>query len=361
MIISTQPTIVTNTQIAPNDSLFSYDESRRLPFSNNPSTFFRDEYCWYFNNISANTHVYNSLNELQYQYDEPVGTSNIQAKEAWAIKNTSINTLISIIDYGFDIGHEDLIDNIYLPGLSIGDYGELSADISDPVGHGTMVLSTLAANGNNEKGACGILWKAKILPIKVSARIPRWANAINHAVDNGAKIISISDGFGNDSNIRLAIQRAAQYNCIIVCAALDENTDHDLVLDYPASWHEPNVIIVSSSTRNESIYGAAAFGKNSVHLFAPGRLIIVASPGNNYRYTSGTSFATPMVAGALALIMEKYPNEPYKLTIKRLLDNVDRFPVYTDKCISGGRLNLYKPLVNPINLESIKNPSTVDS
>ncbi len=332
--------------IMPNDPLLVYDLNRRLPLSSNPTTYFRDEYCWYFDNTHINTHVYTANNEVQSQFDEPVGSANIHAQEAWNILREATNTIIAVIDYGFDINHQDLMNNIYLPGIYFDGFGNTNSDISDLSGHGTMVLSVLAANGNNGIGTCGILWKAKILPIKITARGVQWVKAINYAIDNGAKVINISDSTSGDLSVKVALERAALSNIVVICSAPNSSINLDSNIDYPTSWDLPNVISVSNSRRDETIYSAAAYGANSIDIFAPGRLIVAAWPNDQYRYTSGTSFSAPLVSGVVALIREKFPNLTYDKVIDKLLINVDKNTNYTGKCISGGRLNAYKPLVD---------------
>jgi subtilisin family serine protease len=336
---------ISSLAILPNDPAIHWDSNTRLPLSSNPSTYFRDEYCWYFNNEHINTHVYNSLNQVQLQFDEPIGDSNIHVQEAWDIIREVTNTIIAVIDYGFDLYHEDLINNTYLPGIYFDAFGNANQDLSDGSGHGTMVMSVLAANGNNNIGTCGILWKAKILPIKITTRGYQWALAINYAIDNGADIINISDSTDGKPETLAALQRARDNGIIVVCAAPNSNVNLDTTIDYPSAWNLDNVIIVSSSTRAEVPYSAAAYGANSVDLFAPGRLIVACWPGNSYRYTSGVSFATSIVSGSCALIKELYPYLTYQQIIYQLLSSVDQYPSYYNKCISGGRLNVYKSIL----------------
>ena len=327
----------------PSDPLINWDIDRRLPLSSQPTVYFRDEYYWYFNNQQINTHVYNAQGVPQYQYDEPIGDSSIDIERAWDIQKESTNILVATIDYGFDLTHEDLTNNVYVNPIFIDEFGTTNLDMTDHTGHGTMILSVIAGNGNNNIGGCGVLWRAKILPIKHSTRSTKFAQAINYAVSQGARVINISDKTDASLETKEAIERAALSNCIIVCSAINANINQDTTEDYPTSWHEPNVLTVSSSKRDETL-DIAAYGSNSVALFAPGRLIIAAWPENQYRYTTGTSFATAMVSGSLALILEKYPDEPYQKTVNRLLYNVDKFPVY-NASISGGRLNVYKSLI----------------
>jgi subtilisin family serine protease len=95
-----------------------------------------------------------------------------------------------------------------------------------------------------------------------------------------------------------------------------------------------------------------------VHLGAPGTEVFSTwhTADDAYLALSGTSMAAPHVAGALALIKARYPNEPYSRAIQRLLEAVDPLPSLREKCVTGGRLNLARALQEPSTAPATASP-----
>lgn len=197
--------------------------------------------------------------------------------------------------------------------------------------HATHVAGIIAASRNNGKGMDGIANNVIIMPVKAvpdgDERDKDVALAIRYAVDNGAEIINMSFGKGYSSHkdwVDDAVRYAARHDVLLVHAAGNDGADDDSVANYPnpdylgTSEVADNFITVgASSPTNEQQHLAADFsnyGKKSVDVFAPGVNIYSTLPGNTYGALSGTSMASPVVAGVAALILEYYP----KLSARQL-------------------------------------------
>ncbi len=175
-----------------------------------------------------------------------------------------------------------------------------------------MFLALLLERNNNY-GVTGIAYDAKIMPVKVlsssgSGSSSHVAYGIYYAVDNGANVINLSLGsnYSNDM-LKLAIEYASSKGVIVVMAA---GNDGDSSPDYPASYANESGIAVGAVDRNNKI---ADFSNRSgtdeiTYVTAPGVDTYSSVPGNQYASYSGTSMASPHVAGVVALMLSANPN-----------------------------------------------------
>lgn len=216
---------------------------------------------------------------------------------------------VAIIDSGIDIDHPDFFDSTgksIVSQYSYNSYSEkgVSASgwsvIDDERGHGTAVAGVIAAQMNG-KGVVGIAPEVELLIIK--ANIPgegKFYNSdivfgIEYATAQGANVINISIG-GPNAYTGNALENAAKNNTIVVAAAGNEST---ATLSYPAC--DPNVIGVGALAGSSfSLATYSNFGENS-DLVAPGTNIYTTARGGGYERVDGTSFSSPVVAGAIAL------------------------------------------------------------
>ncbi|MDZ4384216.1 MAG: S8 family peptidase, partial [Nitrospirota bacterium] len=230
-------------------------------------------------------------------------------------------------------------------------------------GHGTHVSGTIGASGNNGVGVTGINWDVSIMPLKVFKKVTILLKsyctaadsdiikAINYASGFGVKISSNSYGGGAFSQSTFNAIQASK--SIFVAAA--GNGGADLIGDnsdkqpfYPASYALSNIISVAATDHNDRMASFSNYGPGSVDLAAPAVNILSTIPGNQYRYYSGTSMASPHVAGALGLLFSSDSTMTVNEGKWRILKGVDPkgFPM-----VSGGRLNI----LNSLNLP----PATV--
>ncbi len=281
--------------------------------------------------------------------------ADISATQAWQITTGSPEVIIAVFDSGIDYEHPDLIDNLWFDENGNAGISYLSnePDPMDLNGHGTHVAGTIAARGNNGIGITGVNWEAKIINIKIcnqggsclgSAAI----QGLQYSINNGAFVSNHSyGGAGSPSNAILnAFQNAADAGHLIVAAAGNDNTNNDNIPFYPAGYQVDNVISVASSTPNDTRSSFSNFGASSVHLAAPGSSIASTDiNASGYSYKSGTSMASPHVAGAAALLKAANPDATYSEIRNWIFAGVDQIPAFENNTITGGRMNLYNSML----------------
>lgn len=292
--------------------------------------------------------------------------ADIDAPEAWAVTTGNPNgPLIAVIDTGVDYKHPDLVNNIWTnPGEIAGDgidndgngviddvHGyNAYAQTGDPMdghSHGTHCAGSIAAEGNNDQGVVGVNWRARIMPVKIfsdsgstnSAAIVR---GILYATKNGARVTSNSWGGGAaDPAIRDAF---ANSPALHIMAAGNSGSNNDTRPHYPSSYDLPNNIAVAASDRNDRLASFSCYGENSVDLAAPGVEIYSTIPGGGYANKSGTSMATPHVAGAAGLLLASDPTMSNEEIKTRLLEGADKLESLQGKVATGARLNIAKAI-----------------
>lgn len=279
----------------------------------------------------------------------------IRAPLAWDRIRETPNVVIAVIDTGVQINHPDLAANIWknpdeIPGNGIDDDHNGFIDdvngwdfinnVPDPspkfedgfteagIMHGTIVAGIIAAAGNNGVGISGITWQAKIMPLKVlddkgEGKTSDVIRAIDYAINNKAAIINLSFvGLDYSRGLYEAVTRAHNAGVILVAAAGNEQTQGqgynlDETPMYPACDDgEDNMVIgVAATDAIDQKAVFSSYGSRCVDLAAPGVGFFstaVFAPteqiNNTYLdqyyggYWSGTSMATPVVSGVLALL-----------------------------------------------------------
>ncbi len=255
----------------------------------------------------------------------------INAPESWAQGYRGQGVIVAVIDTGVDWDHTDLASQIWVnPGEIAGngldddqngyvddvrgwDFISNDNNPDDGDGHGTHVAGTVAA-ANNGVGATGVAPNATIMPVRVlgndgSGSSNGVANGIRYAAANGADIINLSLGGSLSSAIQSAIQYAQQRNVLVVVAAGNESA---AVPSYPAR-HSATLTNTISVGAYSSSYALASFSNDvgtsgAVQVDAPGVSIYNTYLGGTYSTLSGTSMATPHVAGLAALALSANAN-----------------------------------------------------
>jgi cell wall-associated protease len=214
--------------------------------------------------------------------------------------------------------------------------------------HGTHCAGIIAAARNNGKGVDGVADNVRIMALRAvpdgDEHDKDIANAIRYAVDNGAKIISMS--FGKDFSpekqwVDDAYRYAASKNVLLVHAAGNDSKNVDTTYNFPnpfyidGSGRANNVITVGASGDKKNGGLTASFsnyGKKEVDVFAPGVNINSTIPGGNtYGNASGTSMACPVVAGIAALLLSYYPN----LTAIQLKEAIEKSAIVTNEKVNN--------------------------
>ncbi len=223
---------------------------------------------------------------------------NIRAPQGWQLNTGAASITIAIVDSGVDISHPELAPKL-LPGY---DFVSMDSFPQDENGHGTHVAGIAAAQSDNGAGMAGVSWGAKILPVRVlnasnSGKYSDVALGIKYATDQGAQVINLSLGGSTPSSaLEEAINYAAAHGVALVAAA--GNNGGGIL--YPAAY--PAVIAVASTDSANQRAASSSYGA-AMDLSAPGVSIYSLSPGGAFTYKSGTSMASPHVAGALAVLM----------------------------------------------------------
>ncbi|WP_144697763.1 S8 family peptidase [Fictibacillus phosphorivorans] len=274
------------------------------------------------------------------------------------VGNKSIK--VAVIDQGADRNHPDLAGQL-LPGYNtVSPINQPAPDF-----HGTHVSGIIAGKKNNGIGGYGVNPNADILNIDVFDRGGgaydfAIADAILYAADNGAKVINMSIGGGMPSPlIEDAVKKAIAKNVTIVASAGNSGDDG---LNYPAAFE--GVISVGSTNKDNKLSSYSTFGP-SVDIVAPGENVYApiyeAERKSSFDYLSGTSMASPVVAGVASLLLTKYPNLT-PAQVEYVLEHTAK-----DLGAKGFDTKFGNGLVNPVDAlkfdvkkipASVKNPKT---
>jgi subtilisin family serine protease len=301
--------------------------------------------------------------------------ADIDAPEAWDLQTGSLDIIVAVIDTGrYD--HVDLVGNRWtnpgeIPNNGLDDDGNgytddvhgwnffgrnnvlFGSDACDDA-HGTHTSGTVGAVGNNATGVVGVNWNVSIMTLKFlggpgcSGYTSDAIEAILYAASNGAHLSSNSWGaYFFSQALKDAIEAAEMP---FVAAAGNDNLNNDITPLYPASYTSANIISVAFTTHTDAKSSFSNYGAISVDLGAPGSSILSTVPYNNYKRYSGTSMATPHVAGVVALLYAEFPGITPTEAKCRVLSGVDPIPSMAGKTVTGGRLNAYGALITPCGI-----------
>lgn len=250
----------------------------------------------------------------------------------------------------------DADGNHYTDDLVGWDFANNDNDPFDDNGHGTHTAGTIGASAN-DGGVVGVNWDVQIMPVKFmgadgSGAYSAAAAAIRYAVDNGAPVSNNSWGGGNATDVYNACVYARDHGHLIVAAAGNNgyNNDTSPFRNYPASYSLDNIISVAATDQSDSKASWSNYGRTSVDLAAPGVGILSTVPlakdtdgtPDGYTSYSGTSTATPHVAGTAALILARNGLTTAGGVRSAILGGVDRVKSLDRKVATGGRLNAYR-------------------
>jgi len=272
--------------------------------------------------------------------------TKIEADWAWNTTLGDPSLLVAVIDTGIDYNHPDLAPN-YVP---LGyDWVNNDTDPMDDNGHGTHCAGIIAAVINNEEGIAGLaqvrIVAEKALDENGEGFEDKLAEAIVHAVDCGAKILSNSwVGYGKSELIHEAVKYAYEHGVLVVAAA---GNDASRIKVYPAGYEE--VVAVAATDSNDEPASFTNYG-DWVELAAPGVDIISTFLNGTYLWMSGTSMACPHIVGVAALAWSQHPNftrDQLRVHLRRTAEDlgVSGF----DESYGYGRVNARKAveLTNP--------------
>jgi subtilisin family serine protease len=236
-------------------------------------------------------------------WEKQWGPRKIRAPEAWGLTTGDRGTIIAIVDTGVDAGQPDLSGRV----LQGHDFQNNDANARDDNGHGTAVAGVAAAAGNNGVGIAGMCWKCRILPVKVlnangSGSHSNIAAGIVWAANHRADVINLSLATATDTAvIAHAVAYARRKGAVVVAAAGNEGSRRKF---YPAAY--PGVISVAASNGSDRLYSWSNKG-SWIKLAAPG-CAYTTRRGRSWSWWCGTSFASPAVAGTVALAKSLRPS-----------------------------------------------------
>lgn len=294
--------------------------------------------------------------------------ADIDAPEAWQVHTGRTQAqgghITAVIDTGIDYNHADLKANMWTnPGEIAGDgidndnngvvddiHGyNAFANTGDPMdghGHGSHCAGTIAGVGNNETGVVGVNHNANLMAVKIfsdagSTSAAAIIRGIQYSTKMGARITSNSwGGGGANAGIEQAFKDSSALHII---AAGNSAYDNDKRPNYPSNYPGDHIVAVAATDHKDGLARFSQWGKMNVDLGAPGVDILSTVPGGYDTY-SGTSMATPHVAGAATLIASAYPEISNADLRKALLDGTDKTAALTGKVVTDGRLNVNNSL-----------------
>lgn len=348
------------------------------------------------------------VDRMDFIPNDPFAASNqyylglIKAYDAWDITQGDVQTVIAIVDSGGDMDHPDLIGNLYtnpdeIPNNNLDDDGDgyidndrgwdfVGADTlnifnssfvgdNDPqlkqtgdpgtLGHGVWVAGCASASTNNGIGIAGVGNKTKLLVTKHTADNQRVAAPSIYSGFSGVlyaaqtltadnvprKIINCSWGGSFRSQIAqdLINHVTLDLGCLVVAAAGNSNTNAPL---YPAAYD--NVLSVAATDQTDSRANFSNFGP-TVDVTAPGISVSTTAYNDAYGTVSGTSFSSPITAGAAALVWSNHPSySPLQVAeqLRISADNVDTQSPSFAQQLGKGRINIKNALT--LSLPSVR-------
>ena len=324
-----------------------------------------------------------------------IADADIDADLAWkyGIGDTTLHgdtIVIAIVDGGFDLLHEDLsfwknkreipndlIDNDNNGYIDDYDGWNIEFNNGDPhtpslnSGHATAACGAAAAAGNNNKGIASVAYGAKILPVHLGVvNSDSVIKAYNYVIkmrqlynsskgDSGAYIVAVNSSFGLNNGIPAnnavwcnMYDFMGNLGIVSTVAAPNKTADFDVSSDVPGNCASAFIINTTNSTNKDELAVPAGYGKVNVDIAAPASGIYITKTGNAYATWSGTSFAAPQVAGAIAVLYsaacdsvlklcQSDPDQGALLLRDFILKNAEVKNAFQDKLSSNGRLNLF--------------------
>ncbi len=322
-----------------------------------------------------------------FESDDPTITRSAQIMQSMLSQGGTVKDLKDQLQQAVDY-FSSQADYNYNPDLKVrhivGDnYDDVSEryygnnDVKGPdASHGTHVAGIIGAKRGNNIGMDGVADNVKIMAVRCvpdgDERDKDVANSIIYAVDNGASVINMSFGKGyswDKKAVDKAVKYAMKKDVLLVHAAGNSHQNNDNTDNFPNDQFEKRGLFGPKKAKNWIEVGALSwkdgedmaatfsnYGKENVDLFAPGVDIFSTFPDDEYNAISGTSMASPVVAGVAALIRSYYPELTAEQVKDVLMSNTvmtknakvklpggeGKVVPFTDLCITGGVVNAYE-------------------
>lgn len=293
--------------------------------------------------------------------------ADIDAPEAWGITTGDSSVVIGAIDTGVDYNHPDLTGNMHrlesdcADGIDNDGNGHKddcfginaitgSSDPFDDRDHGTHVSGTIGAKGNNNLGVAGVNWNVGLVACKflnsfgfgfISDAVTCLEYFKDLKDNHGLNLVATNNSWGGggfSQALSDAINAHRQSGILFIAAAGNAASDNDGGGFFPADYFLPNVVSVAATDRNDNLADFSNFGKHTVHLGAPGVDILSTTPNDTYQTFSGTSMASPHVAGVAALLKAQDGSRDWRALKNLILAGGDTKASVVNT-ITGKRLN----------------------
>ncbi|MEK6556660.1 MAG: S8 family peptidase, partial [Bdellovibrionota bacterium] len=304
----------------------------------------------------------------------------IQVTDSWALITGTSVPIVAIIDTGVDTGHSvftasnaiwqnpgengtdgngnnkrtngvDDDGNGYIDDYNGWNFVSNSNNVFDNNGHGTHVAGITLGVGLNIYASTPGQSPIKIMPLKFlngagSGKTSDAIKAIYYAVNNGASVMNNSwGGYSYSAALHEAVTYSYDAGVAFIAAAGNETNDNDAVAIYPAGYDVPNVISVAATTDADNLASFSNYGRNTVGLASPGYRIYSTYPGNSFGISSGTSMASPFVAGLAAILVKQQPTILGYQVKEIIMSNTDAVTGLATKVQTQGRMNAYDSIM----------------
>jgi subtilisin family serine protease len=233
-----------------------------------------------------------------------IAGADIRALQGWPAQTLLRKTvLLAVIDTGIDASHPELA-GLVVPGWNVVSNNNQTVDNLCP--HGSMIAGVSGALTNNAAGIAGVCWNVRLMPVRVlegcSGTEANCAAGIIYAADHGAEVANMSLQYYTGTTVfAQAVTYAHQSGMVMVCAAGNYAGN---VVAWPARF--PETIAVSATTNRDQLASFSNYGPE-IDLAAPGDQVYATYYGGGYTTASGTSLASPFVAGAACVARSVNP------------------------------------------------------
>jgi subtilisin family serine protease len=297
--------------------------------------------------------------------------ANVGVEQAWPLEATLVQVpekpIVAIIDTGVDYNHVVFHDSNAMwrntgevAGNGVDDDGNGYVDDiygwnfhgknnnpMDDDEHGTHVAGIVLGVGQDIFPTTWEPAKVRIMALKFlgadgSGSTSDAVAAMYYAVNNGAQVINNSWGGSSYSQaLHDALTYAYDRKVVIVSAAGNYGKNNDSVNMYPANYPVPGQISVAATTDADNLASFSNYGASRVHVAAPGVSILSSVPGDQYRFMSGTSMASPFVSGLAAMVLREAPNLTGYQIKNLILNSATQINGLSTKIYSKGRADAY--------------------